>query len=179
MSGIELWNERERQAEGWKRSWVEVRISLPLSTQMEQQGVGVFLRQRDIDQETGRYVAGSCLTGLRGGRVLILNWRWYLGEQERGLRRKDILQAVPLVCVMVPKGCVLVLLTVMIVGLELNSPCQKVLVVSKRHTPDNCYHTAISQHIKPTKFFVLLMDHSAWGKFSNDDTWYNHGLHRV
>lgn len=115
----------------------------------------------DKERSTRRYVLGSCLTGLRGGRVIILYWRWRLGEQERGLRRKDILQAVPLVCVMVPKGCVLVLLTVMIVGVELNSPCQKVLVTSERHSTDNSYHTAISQHIKPTKIFVLLMDHSA------------------
>ncbi len=38
--------------------------------------------------------------------------------REKGLRREDILHAVPLVCVMVLKGFVLVLLTVMIVGVE-------------------------------------------------------------
>lgn len=58
----------------------------------------------------------------REGRVVILCWRRSVGWGERGLRREDILHAVPLVCVMVLKGCVLVLLTVMIVGVELNSP---------------------------------------------------------
>lgn len=59
-------------------------------------------------------------------------------EREKGLRREDILHAVPLVCVMVLKGCVLVLLTVMVVGVELNSPCQPMLVthwtIKDKHT---------------------------------------------
>lgn len=48
-------------------------------------------------------------------------------RREKGLRREDILHAVPLVCVMVLKDRVLVLLTVMVVGVELNSPCQAAL----------------------------------------------------
>lgn len=56
----------------------------------------------------------------------------------KGLRREDILHAVPLECVMVLKGCVLVLLTVMVVGVELNSPCQAALVtywvIKEKHT---------------------------------------------
>lgn len=48
--------------------------------------------------------------------------------REKGLHREDIIHSVPLVCVMVLKGCVLMLLTVMVVGVELNSPCLAGLV---------------------------------------------------
>lgn len=132
----------------------------------------------DKERSTRRYVVGSCLTGLRGDRVIILYWRWRLGEQERGLRRKDILQAVPLVCVMVPKGCVLALLTVMIVGVELNSPCQKYWSYQK-DTPQTTPIIQRYHNTSTNQYFVLLMGHSAWGKFSNDDTWYNNGLCRA
>lgn len=80
--------------------------------------------------------------------------------REKGLRREDILHAVPLVCVMVLKGFVLVLLTVMIVGVELNSPCQAALVmywaIKKKDTTHKSSYTAISQHIKPSEAFVLV-----------------------
>lgn len=71
------------------------------------------------------------------------------------MRREDILHAVPLVCVMVLKGCVLVLLTVMIVGAELNSPCQAALVMcwageekkhsTHTHTHNSSYHNKSNQ----------------------------------
>lgn len=77
-----------------------------------------------------------------------------------GLRREDILHAVPLVSVMVLKGCVLALLTVMIVGVELNSLCQAALVmyqaIKEKHTTHNSFYTAISPYIKPTEAFVLV-----------------------
>lgn len=79
--------------------------------------------------------------------------------REKGLCREDILHAVPLVCVMVLKGCVLVLLTVMIVGVELNSPCQAAAVmyraIKERRAADSSSHTAISQRVKPSEAFVL------------------------
>lgn len=80
--------------------------------------------------------------------------------REKGLRREDILHAVPLACVMVLKGFVLVLLTAMIVGVELNSPCQAALVmcwaIKEKHTTRKSSYAAIPQHIKPAEAFVLV-----------------------
>lgn len=63
--------------------------------------MGVFLRQREIDQEICGGEMSDWAKGRKSDNSLL---EMGLGEQERGLRRKDILQAVPLVCVMVPKG---------------------------------------------------------------------------
>lgn len=92
------------------------------------------------------------------------------------MRREDILHAVPLVCVMVPKGCVLVLLTVMIVGVELNSRCQAALVmywaIHDRDTTHSSSYTVLSP-VNPAvagcHCFGLLMECAL--SMSNDDTW--------
>lgn len=80
--------------------------------------------------------------------------------REKCLRREDILHSVPLVCVMVLKGCVLMPLTVMVVGVELNRPCQAGPVtywaMKQKHTTLNSPDVGISQHIKPTQDIALL-----------------------
>lgn len=79
-------------------------------------------------------------------------------RREKGLRREDILHAVPLVCVMVLKDGVLVLLTVMVVGVELNGPRQAALGT---YWPIKQKHT--SPLIQPYRYmsnqtFVLVID---------------------
>ncbi len=56
MSDVELGNDKRRvkTAGRMETSWVGVCISLPLSTQVELQEVGVFLRQRDGERSTRR-----------------------------------------------------------------------------------------------------------------------------
>lgn len=54
-----------RPAEEWKMSWVEVCISLPLGTQAELQEVGVFLRQREIDQADRETCGGKVSDSVR------------------------------------------------------------------------------------------------------------------
>lgn len=68
MSDVELEIDKRRVKTPGRMeiSWLGVCISLPLSTQVELQQVGVFLRQRhrerEIDQEPGRYVEGGWQT---------------------------------------------------------------------------------------------------------------------
>lgn len=92
--------------------------------------------------------------------MIILCQRRRAVAREKGLRREDILHAVPLVCVMVLKGCILVLLTVMVVGVELNSPCQAAPVtywaIKEKHSTHSSSYTAILRHVTPARAFVLL-----------------------
>lgn len=56
MSDAEVGNDKRRvkTAGRVETSWAGVCISLPLSTQVELQEVGVFLRQRDGERSTRR-----------------------------------------------------------------------------------------------------------------------------
>lgn len=66
MSGIELGNERQRPVEEWKRSWVEARISLPLSTHVELQEVGVFFQTKRDRPEDWEICGGEVSDWVKG-----------------------------------------------------------------------------------------------------------------